>query len=274
MLLVSCSDNQVSKTKLSNNPPSNTYIINHDGLTRSYILKLPENWKDSEPLSVLFNFHGFGGDAQDFFDYTDMEDLANESKTILVFPQGSLLDGMPHWNASLPGGDNKSDTDDFGFIEKLMNTLQENYSIDENKVFATGYSNGGMFAYALSCYKPNLITAVGSVSGAMLDLNCNSEKVIPVISIHGTDDTVISYNGDMYYHSVGDVLDYWITRNRTSTNALFEGSQTVEKYSYLNDLGDELVVHHKFIDGGHLWFQSPRPNENASDLIWQFFFSP
>ena len=38
-----------------------------------------------------------------------MNDLADEENFILVFPQGTDLEGSPHWNAADMGGDNKSD---------------------------------------------------------------------------------------------------------------------------------------------------------------------
>jgi polyhydroxybutyrate depolymerase len=43
-----------------------------------------------------------------------MRSLAEADTFILIYPQGSCLDGLSHWNACPLGGDNKSDADDFG----------------------------------------------------------------------------------------------------------------------------------------------------------------
>ena len=54
-----------------------------------------------------------------------MRSLANEEQFIAVYPQGTILDGSTHWNTLLPGmlDDNKSDVDDFGFTEAILDEI-------------------------------------------------------------------------------------------------------------------------------------------------------
>ena len=47
-----------------------------------------------------------------------------------------------------------------------VNDISSKYNVDIERVYAVGYSNGGMMAYGLANYKSDLIAAVGSVSGA------------------------------------------------------------------------------------------------------------
>ena len=61
-----------------------------------------------------------------------MRSLADSEDFILVYPQGSDLGGSPHWNAALNGGDNKSNTDDLGFVEAIINKLSSEKLIDVN----------------------------------------------------------------------------------------------------------------------------------------------
>ena len=42
-----------------------------------------------------------------------MRALAETDTFLLLYPQGTLLDGDPHWNAGLESEENKSDADDF-----------------------------------------------------------------------------------------------------------------------------------------------------------------
>ena len=42
-------------------------------------------------------------------------------------------------------------------------------AIDRERVYACGYSNGGMMSYALGCYLNNEIAAVASISGCLGD---------------------------------------------------------------------------------------------------------
>ena len=117
-----------------------------------------------------------------------MSSVADSENFILVYPQGTNLDGYSHWNADLNGDDNKSDVDDLGFIEALVNKLYSENLIDLKRVYAVGYSNGGMMSYALACYKSNLIAAIGSVSGYMIQNECTPSHSIPLIKLHGTTD--------------------------------------------------------------------------------------
>ena len=41
-----------------------------------------------------------------------MRSLADSENFILVYPQGTLIEGFSHWNAALDSPDNKSDADD------------------------------------------------------------------------------------------------------------------------------------------------------------------
>ena len=64
-------------------------------------------------------------------------------------------------------GSNNCNLSDFGFIETLIEEISFNYNIDLERIYAVGYSNGGMMAYGLANHNSELIAAVASVSGAM-----------------------------------------------------------------------------------------------------------
>ncbi len=252
----------------------NAETIFHDGENREYIIYIPSSYDETSNVPLMFNFHGFGGSANDYMNYADMRTLAENEVFILVYPQGSCLDGDSHWNPSLSGADNKSDADDFGFIEGVINKISSDYTIDRERIYACGYSNGGMFAYGLANFKSNLIAAVASVSGTMLDFNGPTSHPMPIMHLHGTSDLVIPYNGDVYYNSAQSVVDYWIDFNNTVTNPTINsesnGGMTIEHYLY--DQGDNgvSVEHYKYIEGEHIWFTTLYQGKNTAQLIWDF----
>ncbi len=55
-------------------------------------------------------------------------------------------------------------------LKPIINKVSSQYNIDVERIYAAGYSNGGMMAYGLANYRSDLIAAVASVSGAMLRL--------------------------------------------------------------------------------------------------------
>ena len=118
----------------------------HNGLTREYELYVPESYNSSTPVPLMINMHGYGGSSSGQLYTSDMRSLADANNFILVYLQGALLDGDPHWNTAPLGGDNKSDVDDIGFFNALLDELSANYALDTSRVYATGYSNATLDA--------------------------------------------------------------------------------------------------------------------------------
>jgi len=253
---------------------TNAQTIVHDGMNREYILYVPNSYDGTSSIPLLLNFHGFGGSASQFMQEADMRSLAEADTFILVYPQGSCLDGSSHWNPCPTGGDNKSTADDVGFVEAMISEISSQYNLDMERIYAAGYSNGGMMAYGLANYKSDLIAAVASVSGTMLNCTGPTSHPMPVVHLHGTSDGVVSYNGSNDWNSVQSTLDYWINFNNTVSTPIVNidntGAMAIEHYVY--DQGDNSVSveHYKYIGGDHVWFNEPYQGQNASNLVWSF----
>ena len=253
---------------------TNAQSIVYDGIKREYLLYIPDSYDGKTSIPLMLNFHGFGGSASEHMIEADMRLLAESDTFILVYPQGSYLAGYPHWNACPTGGDNKSDIDDFGFVESMINEISSQFNVDMERIYAAGYSNGSMMAYGLANHKSELIAAVASVSGGMLDCTGNTSHPMPILHLHGTSDGILPYDGSIGWSSAQSTLDYWINFNNTTTNPNVnsynsEGT-TIEHYVY--DQGDNSVSveHYKYIGGNHEWFRAAYQGQSTSELVWNF----
>ena len=273
-LIGGCVNSENKNYSKSDDSTSNFQTIIHEGVNREYILYVPDSYDGSFSVPVVLNFHGFSGDAYQYMNEGDMRLLSESETFILIYPQGLDLDGEPHWNACPNGGDNKSDVDDFGFSETLIEEVSSNYNIDLERIYAVGYSNGGMMAYGLANHKSELIAAVASVSGAMLDCTGPTSHPMPVIHMHGTDDFDLPYNGNNYYNSVQNTIDYWTNFNNTNSEPIVNfdnsGVITIEHYIYDDGNNSVSVEHYKYIGGDHIWFMSTFQGQNTSELVWNF----
>jgi polyhydroxybutyrate depolymerase len=269
-ILISCKKDDVNDNLESCYTNTNAQSIFHDGINREYVLYIPNSYNGVNPVPVLFNFHGFGGNASEFMNEADMRAVAESDTFILVYPQGSCLDGYSHWNACPTGGDNKSTTDDFGFVESIISELSSQYNVNMERIYAAGYSNGGMMAYGLANYKSDLIAAVASVSGAMLECIGQTNHPMPIVHLHGTSDGVLPYNGSSDWSSVQSTLDHWINFNNTVLTPTISSDNNIEHYVY--DQGDSSVSveHYKYIGGDHVWFSVNFLGQTTSELIWNF----
>ena len=267
-ILSSCKKDDVKNNSEECYSNTNAQTLVHDNINREYVLYIPNSYDGTSAVPLLVNFHGFGGSASEFMSYADMRSIAETDTFILAYPQGSCLDGSSHWNACPTGGDNKSDADDFGFVESMINEISSQYNIDMERIYAAGYSNGGMMAYGLANYKSDLIAAVASVSGVMLDCTGPTSHPMPVVHLHGTSDGVLPYNGGDGWNSAQSTLEHWINFNNTVLTPTVISDNNIEHYVY--DQGDSLVSveHYKYIGGDHVWFNSTFQGQNTSELVW------
>ncbi len=256
-----------------------TKTLTHDNVNRNYLVYIPDSYDSEIDYPLMFVFHGFGGIATQFINNADMRDLAESNNFIVVYPQGLDLGGTgSHWNCSNPSPDNKSDVDDIGFIENLIDQLILDYPvIDSKRIYAAGYSNGGFMSYYLACNSKKF-AAIGSVAGTMLDdsyQSCNANFPTAMINIHGTNDFDVPYDGNTYYPSIPEVVDWWKNFNNTPNEDLLTNQDgSIEQYKYYNDAGDIYVEHIKIIGGDHYWDDKLNyDGKNTSGLIWDFVSS-
>jgi len=255
----------------------------HNSVTRDYIVYVPATYSENSAVPLMFNFHGYTMTANDQMTWGgDMRSVADTAGFILVYPQGTLLGGSTHWNVG--SWTSFSTADDIGFTEAMIDSISANYNIDLSRVYSCGYSNGGYFSFELACQLSGQIAAIGSVGGTMSSETyaaCNPSHPTPVVTIHGTSDAVVSYNGGNPFNSESllNVNSYWSGYNNIFSAPVvtdipdissFDGS-TVEKSVYHD--GDNCVSmeHYKVIGGGHDWPGSwGNMDINASSVIWDF----
>ena len=125
---------------------------------------------------------------------------------LVVYPSAK-----PNWNSGFGNDLNwpTPDINDIGFISSLIDTLSNRYNVDLNRIYAAGFSNGGFMAYNLACQLSDRITAVASVAGVMSTetaVNCNPSRPIPVLHIHGTDDTIVRLDSTSFRLSVDETV--------------------------------------------------------------------
>ena len=259
--------------------------ITHDGLQRDYIMYVPANYTGSTSVPLLFNFHGYGSNANDQMWYGDFRPIADTAGFIIVHPQGTNdNNGTTHFNV----GWGASSVDDVSFSGALIDSISNQYNINTDRVYSTGMSNGGFMSFTLACQLSNRIAGIASVTGSIVPFflnNCNAQHPTPIMQIHGTSDGTVPYNGAAgWTEPISSLVDYWANFNNCSLTPQIDNipdinvgdGSTVEKYSYLNGDNCIEVIHYKITNGSHTWpgsiFNSPGTNYdiNASIEIWKF----
>lgn len=160
------------------------------GVERQAIILEP--LKNSETrIPVIFNFHGHGGNMRNMA-RKDFQKYWPEA--IIVCPQGLNTPGKTDPEGKKPGwqkyeGD-QSDRD-LHFVDAMLRTLREKYTIDENRLYVTGHSNGGGFTYLLWATRPQVFAAYAPSAAGMRKRDGLAPA--PIMHIAGTADTVVPF---------------------------------------------------------------------------------
>lgn len=258
------------------------FTLEYDGLERRYYVYIPSEVKEGSPM--LFMLHGYGGTIEYFVDNTDLKEMANRDKVILVYPEGTPAVGLNHWNAKL----RYEDIDDVGFITRLKENLVEEYKVNEEYVFIAGHSNGGFMAYTIACEKNDAFKAYMSISGLMSGETwetCAVEEESNIFQFHGTSDSVVPIDGTMPTifgwggaPRVEDMLDVWTSALVNSTSSTESLSDLVTMTSYVSE-SNHKIVYIKAEGYGHMWaddddlFDDQDDESDMSQLLWDYMMS-
>ena len=244
--------------------------IRSGGVKRSYLVHVPATLGPNDAAPILFGFHGSGQTAEGFRDLTNLNTEADRLGFIAVYPRAFEPTGAI-WAV---GGGEEVDIegiDDVGFTADLIDNVASHLSVDRNRVFAAGLSNGALMTHRLACDLSNGITAIASVGGTMVERiadACNPAREISVIFVHGTEDVFFPWDGFQSFNDfvlgVDDTMARWATFNGCSLTPdivaledVADDQTTVERRTYGGCDGGSEVVLYAVNGGGHTWPGSP-----------------
>lgn len=155
-----------------------------DGATREAIVHLPES-PGGEAAPLVLAFHGFGDNMQNF-QHTNLH-LAWPEAIVVYFEGLERRRGLLGWQVEPDGADR-----DLKLVDAALQSLRETYDIDDDRIYATGYSNGGMFTYLLWAERPGVFAAYAPVA-ARLRPAVRPTSPRPVLHVAGETDRVVSF---------------------------------------------------------------------------------
>ncbi len=253
----------------------------HDNVERIYNVYIPSTYSKEKPAPLLLLIHGYSEPAGWILKYTKFQPLAEKYGFIIACPEGKInKDKVPAWDFF--STNDKGGLKDVDYVNSFMDKLISDYSVDEKRIYITGFSQGGYMSFIAGCHLNNRIAAIAPVSGAMPATNlfkCSLVHPTPALVINGDNDSAVPYNGNQYGKSVNESLKLWIDYNKCDktpvitsvTDKNTEDKQTVEKHEFLNGENNSKIVHYKIIGGMHLWpGREGNTSLEATPIIWKF----
>jgi poly(3-hydroxybutyrate) depolymerase len=170
------------------------------------IITTPRGFSRKKRYPALFCFHGAGGKA--------------EGQSIRWSPQADKRDIIvisveavqPLAMFNFKDGFHPTHNDDVGLVEKVIQSLIANKSIEPTAIYTTGHSSGGLFSYRLAKELDLFAAAAPMSCGMVKGAHEPDEKTHPISIIQVIGDLDKSFNGSnkkATMYSAKERIDIW-----------------------------------------------------------------
>jgi polyhydroxybutyrate depolymerase len=253
-----------------------TQTIVVGGLIRYYEWAAPDG---DQARPVLLAFHGAGGNSNEYRMNSELVAPAIEAGYVVAFPQAANETGRT-WAVGCAGctqGDELG-IDDVAFVDAVLNDLAMRAKIDRTRVYATGFSMGGWFTYALACQRGNIVKAIAAIGGLMprpVAAQCTPAQPLGALVIFGDLDQTQPYGGRVGpfgLFGADSSAIFWSTAANCQTVIPDEErtfGETVVRVAQRTDCdGSVHIERHRVVGMTHVW---PSGKYDATRELIRFF---
>jgi polyhydroxybutyrate depolymerase len=266
-----------------------------------YTLHVPPKYDAAKPTPLVVVLHGAGGKGEAYLDKAGWSKKADAAGFIVVAPDGlparpdeveGFLTNPRLWNSGqFPATSPRSKVDDIAFFKALLDDVGRRVSVDKDRIYLTGHSNGAGMTFRLGAELSQHFAALAPVASHTWIKEPKPARPLPTLYIIGTEDPLVPVKG-------GDSVTPWGKRTTPPVaESLAKWARALgcsEEPKTVRDKDGVKVVEYAagksgvkltayYIEGqGHNWpggkdilparFMGPSSDKvNATDLIWAFF---
>ncbi len=217
-----------AEVPLTNVPGKHVHTLDVDGLTREVIVYVPELDDEVAAVPAVLMLHGTSGDGERFYEISGWKEKADEVGLIAVFPSalthcfhedenrdGDFDDAgerklTTKWASGALGAaekplctaDELADlstenraradhplADDLAFARAILELLATEYVVDDRRVYASGFSNGGEMSARLAMDMSEELAATAAAAGGVdQEIAAPARSISMVYSVGTLDD--------------------------------------------------------------------------------------
>ncbi|MBL9004675.1 MAG: prolyl oligopeptidase family serine peptidase [Myxococcales bacterium] len=252
-------------------------------MARPYKHKVPKGYDAKKPTPLVVMLHGLSASGELNELVLHLAPLADARTFLYAYPDGTKDPvGVRFWNATDGCCDFfGSKVDDVAYLTAVIDDLSSRYTVDPQRVFLVGHSNGGYMAHRMACDRSAKIAGIVSLAGGQwIDSSkCRPVGKVSVLQVHGTADTNVAYDGTPLTPGARQTVAIWANRNaclgplttngvRLDIESTLAGAETkVESYS--GCASDGAVELWTLEGGGHI----PAFNAQWPGSIYDFLMA-
>jgi poly(hydroxyalkanoate) depolymerase family esterase len=276
-------------------------LFHADFKSLRYKLFIPSGYSGA-PLPLIVMLHGCGQDAADFALGTGMNELAEECRCLVLYPEQS---SDANWNRCwnwFEGAHHERGRGEPALIAGATRKIMAEYAVDARRVSVAGLSCGGAMAVILGRTYPDIYTSVGCHSGlahgsatdgygAMLAMRDGADlsalsgataaSAVPVIVFHGDADGTVHHKNSMavVQQSIDSHLAHFPQEELSVSEETGEARGRGFTRSIHRAKGGEIVAEQWTVHGAaHAWSGGKRHGSytdtggpSASEKMLEFF---
>jgi polyhydroxybutyrate depolymerase len=244
--------------------------LNSAGETRYTRVHVPPDAPTGRQLPLVLAFSGAGATGAFMQRQSGLSHVADRNGFIVAYP--SSFGKHPFWslNDDAPNG-----PQDLRFVNDLLDRLEATLCVDTGRVYATGVSNGGGFTARMGCEVSSRLAAIAPVAGGYKAIpDCDPDRPVSVLEIHGTNDGAVPYHGvpPDFRGSVPLYVQGWRTLDKCGQSAVGRLlARGITQLTWSGCAGGTVVSQIKLYGRGHEWPGAfGAPGFSAAQAVWSF----
>ncbi len=288
------------------------FVYHGQAGSRPYFVYTPDNYHPGTPVPLIVMLHGCTQTAADFAAGTQMNELADVHRFIVLYPQQTTINNPTAcWNWFVPANQRRGSGEPSilaGMVEAVEGNMSH-WAIDRSRVFVAGASAGAVMSVILGATYPDLFAAIGVAAGIEYPAGATGTsgldplkagemayqamgsyaRVVPTVVFQGTADPVVApINGDL-------VVEQWMQTDHLASHERYDASfanpshiitasppashPSIER-SWNDSAGHEVQEYWVAVGASHVWtggspggtFTDPL-GPNLSQILYSFFLS-
>jgi polyhydroxybutyrate depolymerase len=248
---------------------------------RPYDTEVPDSYTPGTPTPLVITLHGLGSNGIQQATFSGLRAKVDTRGFILAYPNGMNTAVGRGWNASIDGVLPLT-ADDLSYVRAVIADAKQWFSIDPDRVFVQGHSNGAFMANVLGCEAADVVAAIAPSAGTMWQSErslCEPMRPMPVLYTHGTNDQTIEFDGGSIYN-VAYVGALGVVNRWRELNGCGDTAVEAEADAAVEVVGAETTVSRFTCTGApvELWSveggaHTELPTVAYVDAVLDFFFA-
>ncbi|HEY7375427.1 MAG TPA: Ricin and poly(3-hydroxybutyrate) depolymerase fusion, partial [Polyangia bacterium] len=191
-------------------PASGHYTIDASGTMREYIIKMPASYDPHHPYRLILAFHGR------MYDAASVDSGGAPSKEGAYYGIEPMSGGGAIFVAPQALSTSWTNPNDIPYVDAMLARFKSQLCIDQNRIFATGFSMGAIQTIALGCAEGNVFRAIAPMSGEVSG-TCAGANRIAYWGSHGKMDPTIDISNGRAARDTFRMIDHCTTQTVATT---------------------------------------------------------